>query len=69
MLYNAEFLSWQEDKREADVLFVDYENVERVAVKDMYVKFRYCRKTSDRSKREAFPCNFLVLIYRQHNPQ
>merc|ERR1719204_1469215 len=39
VLYNAEFLSWQDDKREADVLFVDYENVERVAVKDMYVKF------------------------------
>ena len=47
VLYNAEFLSWQDDKREADVLFVDYENVERVAVKDLYVKFRYCRKTSD----------------------
>ena len=47
MLYNAEFLSWQDDKREADVLLVDYEQVERVAVKDMYVKFRYCRKTSD----------------------
>ena len=47
MLYNAEFLSWQDDKREADVLFVDYENVERVAVEDMYVKFRYCRKTSE----------------------
>ena len=69
MLYNAEFLSWQDDKREADVLFVDYENVERVAVKDMYVKFRYCRKTSDCSMRVAFPCNFLVLIYRQHHPQ
>ena len=69
MLYNAEFLSWQDDKREADVLFVDYENVERVAVKDMYVKFRYCRKTSDCSKRVAFPFNFLVLIYRQHHPQ
>ena len=42
VLYNAELLSWQDDKKEADVLLVDYEQVERVAVKDMYVKFRYC---------------------------
>ena len=69
MLYNAEFLSWQDDKREADVLLVDYEQVERVAVKDMYVKFRYCRKTSDCSKRVAFTGNLLVLIYRQLHPQ
>ena len=44
VLYRAELLGWQdEDRAVADVLFVDFENVETVEVGDMFYSFR-CQK-------------------------
>jgi len=39
VLYNAQLLDWQPGYTGADVLFVDYENVERVELKDIYTRF------------------------------
>ena len=41
MLYNAQLLEWHPGHTGADVLFVDYDNVERVELEDMYTSFRY----------------------------
>ena len=46
MLYNAQLLDWHPEQTGADVLFFDYENVERVELKDMYTNFR-CDQMSD----------------------
>ena len=40
VLYNAQLLDWHPGQTGADVLFVDYENVESVELKDMYTKYR-----------------------------
>ena len=40
MLYNAQLLDWQPGYTGADVFFVDYGNVERVELKDMYIRYR-----------------------------
>ena len=40
MLYNAQLLEWHPGHTGADVLFIDYDNVERVELKDMYTNFR-----------------------------
>ena len=40
VLYNAQLLDWHPGRTGADVLFVDYENVESVDLKDMYISYR-----------------------------
>ena len=40
MLYNAQLLEWHPGHTGADVLFVDYDNVESVGLDDMYTNFR-----------------------------